>query len=82
MEHIREGGENKPYRLYRKNVTDTTAHHYLCGVFIPQSNARIQTDFESAKRALRYPDAVVEAIFCPQCLAELKQQLDNAGKQV
>ena len=81
-QHIREGGEHKPYQLTRQGVIDTTAHRYLCGVFVPQGNALIQTDFESAKHALRYPDAVAEATFCPDCLAELKQQLEDAGRQV
>ena len=66
MRHIQEPG-TAPYDLRKGGETVGTAHRFLCGVFIPQSDARRQFEFEGAKRLLgRLP--TLATAFCEDCL--------------
>ena len=68
MRHIREPGETKTHQLYTADDRRIPIHHFLCGVYIPQSATRIQIDFEQAKRVLKDHPAIAIQFFCRDCL--------------
>ena len=43
-------------------------HLFLCGIYIRQADARLQIDFEQAKRVLKDHPEIALQVFCRDCL--------------